>query len=110
IGDDLRMDYTAVGLTTHLAARLEQLAPPGAVLVSPDTRALIEGFISVKPLGPIVVKGLSAPIDVFEVIGAGPLRTRFERSTARGLTAFVGRASELTQLEDVAEHARTGHG
>ena len=110
IGDDLRMDYTAVGLTTHLAARLEQLAPSGAVLVSPDTRALIEGFVTVKPLGPTSVKGLSVPVDVFEVTGAGPLRTRFERSTARGLTTFVGREDELGQLDDVAEHALAGHG
>src|SRR5262249_13657208 len=110
IGDDLRMDYTAVGLTTHLAARLEQLAPPGAVLVSPDSRALIEGFVSVEPRGPTAVKGLSAPIEVFEVTGAGPLRTRFERSTARGLTTFVGRERELEQLDGVAEHAHAGQG
>ena len=110
IGDDLRMDYTAVGLTTHLAARLEQLAPPGAVLVSPDTMSLIEGFVSVNPLGPTTVKGLSAPIDVFEITGAGPLRTRFERSTARGLTTFVGREAELEQLDHVLGHAHAGHG
>ena len=71
IGSDLHMDYTAVGQTTHLAARMEQLADPGAILVAPDTLALAEGYVQVKPLGPVTVKGLPEPVEVFELTGAG---------------------------------------
>src|SRR5258706_12909675 len=66
IGGDLRMDYTAVGQTTHLAARMEQLARPGATLVTGDTLRLCEGYVQVNSLGPTPVKGLSEPVDVYE--------------------------------------------
>ena len=84
------MDYTAVGQTTHLAARMEQLADPGAIMITPDTLGLAEGYVEVKPLGPVPVKGLTNPLEVYEVTGAGPARTRFQAGARRGLTRFVG--------------------
>src|SRR5262245_11680545 len=110
IGSDLRMDYTAVGQTTHLAARMEQLADPGAIVITPDTLALVEGYVEVKPLGPVEVKGLADPLKVYEVIGAGPARTRFHAAAARGLTRFVGRDAELEQLRRAQQLAREGRG
>src|SRR2546425_6822880 len=77
IGSDLHMDYTAVGQTTHLAARMEQIADPGAIVITPDTLALAEGYVETRPLGPVQVKGLSEAVEVYEVTGAGPARTRF---------------------------------
>jgi len=110
IGSDLRMDYTAVGQTTHLAARMEQLAVPGSIVLAPETLRLAEGYVAVKPLGPIKVKGLSEPVEVYEVISAGAVRTRLERSAARGFTRFVGRDAELEQLRAAFERAGGGHG
>src|SRR5262245_10767416 len=89
IGSDLHMDYTAVGQTTHLAARMEQLAEPGSIVIAPETLALAEGFVQVTPLGPVPVKGLGAPIEVYEVTGAGPVRTRLQAAARRGLSRFV---------------------
>src|SRR5262245_4155365 len=86
IGSDLHMDYTAVGQTTHLAARMEQIADPGAIVITPETLALVEGYVEVKPLGPVEVKGLADPLKVYEVIGAGPARTRLQVVARRGLT------------------------
>jgi class 3 adenylate cyclase/tetratricopeptide (TPR) repeat protein len=110
IGSDLHMDYTAVGQTTHLAGRMEQLADPGTILLTPATLALCEDFIQVKALGPNRVKGLSEPLEVYELAGANPVRSRFQAHAARGLTKFVGRASELTQLGEALELARRGRG
>jgi predicted ATPase/class 3 adenylate cyclase len=110
IGSDLHMDYTAVGQTTHLAARMEQLATPGTVLLTADTLRLAEGFIAVKPLGPVPVKGLDAPVDVYELTGAGPLRSRLHAAVARGLTRFVGRDAEIEQLREALGRAAEGHG
>src|SRR5262245_47219562 len=110
IGSDLHMDYTAVGQTTHLAARMEQLAMPGSVLMSADTLRLAEGFVEVKPLGPVNVKGLSEPVEVFEVTGGGPVRTRLQVAARRGLTRFVGRDTELEQLRRTQQLASEGHG
>ena len=77
IGSDLRMDYTAVGQTTHLAARMAQLALPGSRLLTADTLRLVEGFIEVTFLGPVRVKGLPEPIEVYELVGASTPRRRF---------------------------------
>jgi class 3 adenylate cyclase/predicted ATPase len=110
IGNDLRMDYTAVGQTTHLAARMEQLATPGTIRLTAETLVLAEGYVQVKPLGLIPVKGLGDPIEAFELTGAGPLRTRLQRSAARGLTRFVGREGEVEELRRAAEQARAGRG
>jgi len=110
IGSDLHMDYTAVGQTTHLAARMEQMAMPGSILIPPGTLGLAEGYIVAKPLGLRPVKGLETPIEVYEVAGASTMRARLHAAAARGLTRFVGRDAELEQLRQALEHARAGHG
>ncbi len=110
IGSDLHMDYTAVGQTTHLAARMEQMAMPGSILLTAEALGLAEGYVQVRPLGPVPVRGLEAPIEVFEILGAGPARSRLQAAAARGLTRFVGRESELDQLRQALEKARVGHG
>jgi len=110
IGSDLHMDYTAIGQTTHLAARLEQMAMPGSILIAPETLTLAEGYVVVKPLGERPIKGLDVPIEVFEVVGAGTVRSRLQAAAARGLTRFVGRDAELEQLRHALERAGTGHG
>jgi class 3 adenylate cyclase/tetratricopeptide (TPR) repeat protein len=110
IGSDLHMDYTAVGQTTHLASRMEQLADPGAIVITPETLALAEGYVEVKSLGPVPVKGLGEPVEVFELVGAGAARTRLEAAARRGLTRFVGRNAELEQLRDALDRASLGHG
>jgi len=110
IGSDLRMDYTAVGETTHLAARMEQAATPGSVLVAPGTRNLVEGYFKFRPLGPQLVKGLDAPVPVFELVSANPVRSRLQASAASGLTSFVGRDEELDFLRTALDEARVGKG
>ncbi|HSE94749.1 MAG TPA: adenylate/guanylate cyclase domain-containing protein, partial [Methylomirabilota bacterium] len=110
IGSDLHMDYTAVGQTTHLAARLEQMAMPGSILIAPETLNLAEGYVVVHPLGARPVKGLDVPIEVFEVVGAGTARSRLQAAAARGLTRFVGRDPELDQLRQALARAGAGHG
>ncbi|MFQ5896837.1 MAG: AAA family ATPase [Candidatus Methylomirabilia bacterium] len=110
IGNDLHMDYTAVGQTTHLAARMEQLARPGSIRLTAETLRLAEGFVQVTPLGPVPVKGLEVPIEVYEIIGAGPVRRRLEAAAVRGLTRFVGRDAELDQLRQALEWVAQGHG
>lgn len=110
IGSDLRMDYTAVGQTTHLAARMEQLATPGTIRLTANTLTLAEGYIAVKSIGPVPVKGLAEPVEVYELTGAGAARTRLQAARARGLTCFVGRDTELDQLRRAAEETRRGRG
>ncbi|MGQ0526137.1 MAG: AAA family ATPase, partial [Betaproteobacteria bacterium] len=110
IGSDLHMDYTAVGQTTHLAARMEQLATPGSIRLTADTLALAEGYVEVKSIGPIPVKGLAEPVEVYNLTGIGAARTRLQVSRARGLTRFVGRDAELDQLRRAAEDAARGRG
>src|SRR5215475_12536140 len=110
IGSDLHMDYTAVGQTTHLAARLEQMARPGTMLLTPETLALAEGFIQVTSRGPVPVKGLAAPIELFELTGASPVRSRLHAAASRGLTRFVGRDAELELLRQALGRAGEGHG
>jgi hypothetical protein len=110
LGSDLRMDYTAVGQTTHVAARMEQLATPGTIRLAADTLRLVEGIVDVTSLGPVPVKGLTAPVDVFELVGATPGRRRFETVAARGLTRFVGRQTELVVLTEALERAKAGRG
>ena len=110
VGSDLRMDYTAVGQTTHLAARMEQLALPGSILLTPSTLELVEGYVAVTPLGPVPVRGIAEPLDVYEVTGAGPVRTRLQAAMRRGLTRFVGRDAELDLLRRALEQAAGGHG
>src|SRR5262249_48907877 len=110
IGSDLHMDYTAVGQTTHLAARMEQIARPGSILISPRTLGLVEGYMVVKPLGPRSIKGIEGAMEVFELVGATPVRLRFHALARRGLTRLVGRAQQLDALRQALEQAREGNG
>ncbi|MDH3444552.1 MAG: AAA family ATPase, partial [Deltaproteobacteria bacterium] len=110
IGNDLKMDYTAIGQTTHLAARMEQLANPGSIMMTVDAFRLAEGYVEAKPLGPIKVKGLSDPVEVFEVVGTSHARSRLQAASARGITRFVGRDAETAHLCRALEQAGAGHG
>src|SRR4029453_8113696 len=92
IGSDLHMDYTAVGQTTHLAARMEQIAKPGSALITGATLNLAEGYVQVRPLGAVPVKGLEAPTPIYELTGTIPARSRLQARGPRRLTRFVGRA------------------
>ena len=110
IGSDLHMDYVAVGQTTNLATRLEQLAAPGTVLLAPTTLQLAEGYVHVTSRGLVAVRGLPAPIEVFEIVGPGAVRSRLHAAAARGLTRFVGRDREVDELRRALERAQAGHG
>ena len=110
IGNDLHMDYSAIGQTTHLAARMEQMAMPGSILLTPAVLGLAEGFIQVSALGLVPVKGLDAPVDVYELVGASGTRRRLQAMAGRGLTRFVGRETELEVLHQTLERAGVGHG
>jgi tetratricopeptide (TPR) repeat protein len=110
IGSDLHMDYTAVGQTTHLAARMEQMAKPGSILLTTATLRLAEGYVRVTPLGPVPIKGLDAPVEVCELVGASGLRRRLQATAVRGLTRFVGRDTEFAALVQALARAGAGHG
>jgi class 3 adenylate cyclase len=110
ISNDLHMDYSAVGQTTHLAARMEQLAPPGGIRLTAATLHLAEGLVQVHALGQFPVKGLPEPIEVFELVGASTIRGRLQASAVRGLTRFVGRQQELLTVQQALERAGAGHG
>jgi len=110
IGNDLKMDYTAIGQTVHLASRMEQMAMPGSIMMTADTLQLAEGYVQVKSLGPVHVKGMNEPVEVHEVTGAGLARSRLQAAAARGLTRFVGRDAETEQLRKALEQARSDHG
>ena len=110
IGNDLHMDYSAVGQHTHLAARMEQLATPGTILLTAATWRLVEGLVRVKALGAVPVKGLTAPVEAFELVGVTALRRRLQAAAARGLTRFVGRQHELEALHQALAQAAAGHG
>jgi class 3 adenylate cyclase/tetratricopeptide (TPR) repeat protein len=110
IGNDLHMDYSAVGETTVLAARMEQTATPGSIRLTPATLRLVEGLVQVNLLGPVPVKGLVEPVEVFELLGASGVRRRLQAAVARGLTRFVGRDQELVVMQQALEQASAGHG
>src|SRR5882724_1669055 len=110
IGNDLYMNYSGVGLTTNLAARMEQLAPPGTIRLTAATLRLVEGAVRVTALGPIPVKGLAEPVDVFELVGATPVHRRLQAAVSRGLTHFVGRDQELAALTQALAQAGRGQG
>jgi class 3 adenylate cyclase len=105
-----QVEYTPIGHTTNLASRLQSIARTGTVAISEQTRKQVEGYFQLKPLGPTRVKGVSEPVNVYEVIGLGPLRTRLQRSAGRGLSKFVGRQAEMESLKRAAEQARAGRG
>ncbi len=108
--EDLHTDYVPMGHSTNLAARMEQLAAPGSILVTAHTHKLTDGYFEFKNLGQTHIKGVEEPLNVYEVLGAGPLRTRLQVAARRGLTRFVGRQSELEQMQRAFEQAKAGHG
>ncbi|MGC2305920.1 ATP-binding protein, partial [Candidatus Binatus sp.] len=103
-------EYTPIGHTTNLASRMQALAPTGSIAISEQARKLVDGYFALKPLGPTKVKGVTEPVNVYEVTGLGPLRTRLQRSAGRGLSKFVGRQAEMDALKRAAEQAKTGRG
>ncbi len=105
-----QVEYTPIGHTTNLASRLQSIARTGSIVASEATRKFCEGYFTLKPLGPTRVKGVSEPVNVYEVTGLGPLRTRLQRSAGRGLTKFVGREREMEAMEAAADRARAGRG
>jgi len=105
-----RAEYTPIGHTANLAARMQVIAPSGSIAITEHTRRLVEGYFRLKPRGPTRVKGLSEPVEVYEVTGLGPLRTRLQRAAVRGLTKFVGREREMEALKQAAAQAQAGHG
>ena len=109
IGDDLRMDYTAVGDTTNLAARLQQVARPGSVIVSEATHRAIAGFFETLDLGELAVKG-HAPVRAFEVLRPRGRRARLDVAVERGLTPLVARERELAILLDLFRQVKAGRG
>lgn len=110
IGDDLRMDYTAVGDTTNLGSRMESMAGPGNILVSGNTHRLVRDFFEFESLGKIEVKGKREPQDAFELIKAGEVATRIGASIAKGLTRFVGRKNSMAALMDAFDKVKSGSG
>jgi len=105
IGDDLRMDYTAQGLTTNLAARMQQAADPGAILVAALTYRLGEGYFRFRPLGPMRVRGVSEPVEGYVLEGEGTVISRLEASLRRGVSPFRGREAELLALGECWDSA-----
>ena len=110
IGNDLSVDYDAIGPTVHLASRMEQLASPGTVRLTASTARLAEGFVELRELGEVPVKGLSQPVEAFDLAGVGAARTRLQASAGRGLTPFVGRSDELAALVRAHGQAEAGQG
>jgi class 3 adenylate cyclase/tetratricopeptide (TPR) repeat protein len=110
VGDDMHMEYTAVGHTVGLAARMEQLAAPGTVYMTQDTASLVEGFFDLEDLGPFGIKGVRDPVRIFELTGIGAHRTRFDVAAARGLSRFVGRREETAVLIEALEAVEAGRG
>src|SRR5439155_373463 len=108
IGDDLRMDYTAQGHVVGLAARVQQLAPPGGITLTEQTARLAAGFFDFLDRGEQSLKGASVPVRVFELRGPGQIRSRLESSRARGFSRFVGRERELARLESALREAQSG--
>ena len=107
---DAKTEYTAIGHPVNLASRMQTLANPGSTVITEGTRKLVEGYFAFESLGATKVKGVSEPVNVYEVTGLGPLRTRLQRSAARGYTKFVGRNREMDAMKAAAEQAKAGHG
>lgn len=103
-------EYTPIGHSASLAARLQTLASPDSTVIGEATQKLVEGYFELTPIGPTRIKGVREPVGVFEVAGLGPLRTRLERAASRGFTKFVGREGELAELQRAAESTVDGVG
>jgi class 3 adenylate cyclase len=110
ITSDLYMEYSAVGQATNLASRMEQLADPGHIILTVSALRLVEGLVQVNALGPVPVKGMTEPVEVYELTGASSIRGRLQAAVARGLTQFVGRDTEIEALHQALEQAGSGHG
>jgi class 3 adenylate cyclase/tetratricopeptide (TPR) repeat protein len=110
IGDDLRMDYTAIGDTTNMASRMESLAKPGTIVISEHTHRLVKDFFEFGSLGKVEVKGKAEPQKIYELIKASELETRIEAAVSKGLTRFVGRANSMATLMDALEKVKSGAG
>ena len=110
IRNDLSMEYSAVGETTHLAARMEQLATPGTVLATQTVARLAGDYLQLNALGPVPVRGRSEPVEIFEVVGTTATRTRLQAAVVKGLTPFVGREAELDSLGNLLKRAGSGAG
>ncbi|MGU7770269.1 adenylate/guanylate cyclase domain-containing protein [Burkholderia sp. MR1-5-21] len=108
--DDLHADYDPVGHTIHIASRMQTIAALSSILVSESTRRLAEGYFEFKSLGATQVKGIPEPLEVYEVLGLGALRTRLQVAAHRGLARFVGREAELQRLHGALTEASAGHG
>src|SRR5262249_50667346 len=103
-------EYTPIGHSTSVAARLQALATPGSIAIGEPVRRLVEGYFALKSLGPARTRGVSEPLQIYEVTGLGPLRTRLQRAAARGYARFVGRQREMETIKHAAELAKTGQG
>src|ERR1700689_1179792 len=103
-------EYTPIGHSISLASRLQALAPPGSIAISHAVRQLVEGYFTINDLGRARIKGVTEPVEVYEVTGLGPLRTRLQRSAGRGYTKFVGRQNEIQAMKRAADQAKAGHG
>ena len=107
---DGHTEYTPIGHTANLASRMQAVAPTGSIAISEASRKLVEGYFALKSLGPTKVKGVNEPVNVYEVTGLGPLRTRLQRSAGRGLSKFVGREREMEAMKAAAARATAGRG
>ena len=105
-----KIEYTPIGHTANLASRMQSLASSDSIAISEATSKLVEGYFELEPRGPARVKGISEPINVFEVKGVGPLRTRLQRSASHGFCKFVAREAEMAALNRAAELAKDGRG
>ena len=110
IGNDLNIDYSALGHTTHLAARMQEMAGQGATLMTASTLREVEGFVQVKALGGVQAKGVSRLVDAYELIGATSARTRLHATASRGLTPFVGRETEIEIFRQLTGQVAAGRG
>src|SRR5262245_29377430 len=110
ISNDLNVDYSALGHTTHMAARMQELASGGTILMTAATLREVEGFVQVKSVGTVQAKGVSRPVEAFEVVAATAARTRVQAAAVRGLTPLVGRRSEIEVFSRLVEKAASGKG
>lgn len=110
VGDDLRLDYTAIGHTTGLAARMQELATADHAFMTVSTAELVSGLFDVRDLGLHDVKGVDDHVRVFELEGIGRLRTRLEVARTRGFSRFIGRADEITVLESALTASEEDNG
>ncbi len=108
--DETHTEYTPIGHSISFASRLQTLAAPGSIAISETVRKLVEGYFALKPLGPARIKGVTEPVNVYEVTGLGPLRTRLQRAAGRGYIKFVGREREMEEMRRALELAKQGQG